>query len=272
MDITGFLQARNYRTGGNLPINRVVIHDMEHPEVPGTAKNVAAWFAGPTAPQASAHYNLDSLEIWGSVHEEDTAWHAPPNQHSIGLEHAGFAAQTVADWSDPYSEAMLRLSARLTADLCKRHSLPAVFVPAADLLAGHRGITTHAEVSKAWHQTDHTDPGPNFPMAHYLNLVIEAMAPVPPATPSKEIEGVKITTGSVAVAALDDAGRGWVEVPCSLDRLMFLAAQGSAPARDGKYWPTVSCDVNDSGAVTVVTLTGAPHQATVIYYKILAEE
>ena len=33
------------------------------------------------------------------------------------------------------------------------------------LRAGERGITTHAQVSKAWKKSDHWDPGPGFPIA-----------------------------------------------------------------------------------------------------------
>jgi len=171
-----FIQAKNYRQGGNLPVNRLVLHSMEAEEKGDTAEAIANYFARGTV-MASCHYMADNNSIVMGVKEEDTAWHAPPNQHSIGIEHAGYARQSAAEWADAYSEAMLRLSAVLAADICTRHQLPVVFLPAADLLAGRRGITTHAEVSKAWHQTDHTDPGPNFPMAHYLNLVRGAMAP-----------------------------------------------------------------------------------------------
>jgi hypothetical protein len=171
-----FIQAKNYRKGGNLPVNRITLHSMEAPEKGSTAEAVAQYFARGTV-NASCHYMVDNDSIVQGVREEDTAWHAPPNQHSIGIEHAGYARQSAAEWADPYSEAMLRLSAALTADLCIHHSLPVAFVPAAGLLRGERGITTHAEVSKAWRQTNHTDPGPNFPMAHYLNLVREAVAP-----------------------------------------------------------------------------------------------
>lgn len=237
-DITGFIQAKNYRKGGNLPVNRLVIHSMEHPEIPGTAKAVCQWFAGKTAPQASAHFNIDDKEIWGSVHEEDTAWHAPPNQHSIGIEHAGFAAQTVAEWSDPYSEAMLRLSARLAAGICARHGLPVAFVPAAGLLRGERGITTHAEVSKAWRQTDHSDPGPNFPMAHYLNLVREAAAP-------KEVKAMYDPPLGPIAAVWQEQGTGKVFAAISPAGDIYGWAPGPGNSRawygnvDGKpYWGT----------------------------------
>jgi hypothetical protein len=50
-----FVQARNYTRGRSNPIDVIVVHTMESPEKPDTAESVAAWFAGSTAPQASAH-------------------------------------------------------------------------------------------------------------------------------------------------------------------------------------------------------------------------
>lgn len=89
--------------------------------------------------------------------------------------------------------------------------------------------------------------------------------------PPREVTGVKITAGNIPVAALDDGGHGYVSIPAPIDRVLFVAAQGSAPARDKTYWPPVAWDLNDSGAETVVTIYGQPHQSTVIYYKVLEE-
>jgi hypothetical protein len=167
-----FVQARNYTKGRIAPIKWVVIHDMEAAESAKTAENVAAWFAGAAAPQASAHYCVDSDSIVQCVKETDTAWHAPgANAAGIGIELAGYAKQTAAEWADEFSEAMLRRASCLVSDICKRHGIPKDFVSSAGLLAGTPGITTHAEVSKAWKKSGHTDPGPNFPLAHFLDLV-----------------------------------------------------------------------------------------------------
>jgi hypothetical protein len=213
--ITGFLQARNFTPVASRTITLLCLHTMEAPEKPATAKAVAQWFAGTTAPQASAHYNIDNAEIWQSVKEHDVAWAAPgANRQGIHLEHAGYARQSAMDWADTYSEAMLQRSAALTADLCTRHSLPVAFVPAADLLAGRRGITTHAEVSKAWRLSDHTDPGPNFPMAHYLNLVREAMRPKEVAPmwdpPLQVVDFLAYWSGSGGYMLFADGGIGAV--------------------------------------------------------------
>jgi N-acetyl-anhydromuramyl-L-alanine amidase AmpD len=201
---TTFIQARHYTKGRTHPIDVLVIHTMEAPEKPDTAENVAKWFAGPTAPQASAHYCIDNNSIVQCVKDTDVAWHAPgANHNGLGFEHAGYSAQKPADWSDAYSDQMLKLSAGLVAEKCKEHGIPAVYLREADLLAGRRGITGHVQVSRAFKLSTHTDPGPNFPIERYLGYVKEHLGsqpaphphPVkaPPATLKQGEKGALVT-------------------------------------------------------------------------------
>ena len=167
-----FVQARNYHAGRERPIRAVVLHTMEATEKPSTAENVAAWFAGPNAPIASAHFCVDADSTVQCVREQDTAFAAPGlNADGVQVELAGYAGQGVAGWADDYSQALLRRAAALVADLCRRHHLSIVALDAQALLRGERGITTHAEVTKAYRRSTHTDPGPTFPMAAFLDLV-----------------------------------------------------------------------------------------------------
>lgn len=159
-------------------IDLVVIHTMEAAETAGVAASVAAYLARP-ATRASAHYCLDNGETVRGVYDHNVAWAAPgANHNGLQLEHAGYAKQSAADWADPYSVAMLARSARLTARLCARYGIPVQFVDAAGLKAGKRGITTHREVTAAFHQSTHTDPGAHFPMTAYLHDVREHLLPV----------------------------------------------------------------------------------------------
>jgi hypothetical protein len=172
-----FIQARHYKVATRQTIDLVVLHTMEAWEKPAMAEAVARWFAGAQAPQASAHYCVDRSATVQCVQEKDIAWHAAgANHNGIGIEHAGYAQQTPADWCDDYSERMLARSARLVADICARYSIPVEPVDDAGLLNGKRGITTHAAVSRAFKKSTHTDPGPSFPMTHYLDLVRKAGA------------------------------------------------------------------------------------------------
>lgn len=173
-----FVQAKNYSKGSRGPgtITLVCIHTMEAPEGPATAENVAAWFAGANAPQASAHYNVDADSVVQSVLEKDVAWHAGPiNGYSIGVEHAGYAKQSPEEWADEYSLRMLERSAELVAGICTRHAIPIERVTAVDLKAGRRaGICGHADVTVGLTGgKGHWDPGPHFPWEWYLGRVVE---------------------------------------------------------------------------------------------------
>ena len=174
-----FIQARNYtKLSTPRKIDLIVIHTMEAPEKPTTAENVAAWFAGPSAPRASAHYCLDSDSVVQTVREEDVAWHAPgANRNGIGIEHAGFAKQTPADWADEFSTAMLAQSAQLVAEICKRYDIPVTRLTPADLKNKKRGICGHVDCTNAFSDgVGHWDPGPSYPWASYLAQIREALA------------------------------------------------------------------------------------------------
>ncbi len=172
---TRFLQARNYtRVSAEAPrsISLVVLHSAEAPEKPGKALDVARWFAGGNAPQASAHFVVDAGEVVQCVREQDVAWGAPgANRNGLHVELVGFARQEIEDWADTYSAAMLERAAGLVAVLCARYGIPVQALDALDLVQRKRGITVHAAVSTAFHQSTHTDPGAAFPMDTFVARV-----------------------------------------------------------------------------------------------------
>ena len=172
-----FIQAKHFTAGrGGKPVRMVVIHTMETPETAGRAHQVSSWFAGPTAPQASAHYCVDNQFIYQSVKEADTAWAVDDfdlNQQSISIELAGTASQTVAAWNDAYSQAELKHLVDLSKELCKTYSIPAVHLTAAQILDGKsKGFAYHSDITAAKKIAGgHTDPGVNFPLANFLKAV-----------------------------------------------------------------------------------------------------
>lgn len=210
MDIP-FVQARWYTRGRKGGVDLIVIHDMEAPESDKTAENVAQNFRT-TDRQASTHYCIDNDSIVQCVRDEDTAWAAPgANANGLQLEHAGYASQRISDWTDGYSTAELGLSAQLTYKLCQKFKIPAVYVDAEGLKAGKRGITTHRAVTAAFHKSDHTDPGPNFPMDLYLSLVLGGSIVVPPLAPPQGGSPVSVNAPVVALLT-HDSWDGYIEV------------------------------------------------------------
>lgn len=183
-------------------IDVVVIHDMEAPEGALTAENVAKYFQT-TDKEVSAHYCVDNNSIVQCVPLADVAWAAPgANSNGIQIEYAGYAKQTAAQWNDAYSAAMLKLGAELTAHLCKRFNIPVKFLDAAALKRGERGITTHAQVTLAWHKSTHTDPGPNFPIAkHIMDVRIELAKLRPPI----QVAYFQIVNNGKVIATSDKA-------------------------------------------------------------------
>lgn len=200
-----FLQARWYRptTGRNIDV--IVVHSMEYPEKPTAAEDIARYFAR-TDTKASAHYCCDNNSTVQCVHDRDVAFHAPgANRNGIGIEHAGYARQATAEWLDTFSLPMLRdQSAPLTALLCREYSIPVVWLNVDDLRSGARGITSHHNVSLAFGQSTHTDPGPGFPISLYLDMVREHLPhptpppSTPPSTPFDPMEVPDVYTVIVA--------------------------------------------------------------------------
>ncbi|MCP9207800.1 N-acetylmuramoyl-L-alanine amidase [Streptomyces sp. NEAU-Y11] len=164
----------------------IVIHDMEAPEGPLTAENIAHWFATMSATsKASAHVCVDSNSAVRCVADGDRAWHAPgANSDGLGIELAGYARQSRGEWLDQYSKGVLDQAARVVAGWCQKHDIPARKLSVAELVAGKRGIVGHRDVSAAYGQTDHSDPGPGFPWDYFLSRVSAYMDPKKPAPPA----------------------------------------------------------------------------------------
>lgn len=187
-----FIQAKYFHKGGNEDPTRIVLHRMESSLKGDTAENVARYFHdGPfywretkdaqgkvtgrekVAIPSSCHACVDNNSIVRCVKDEDRAFHAPPNAHSLGIEHAGRSAHD--DWDTPYCQDMLRLSAKLCAEWCLKYNIPPVWLSHEDVKDGKKGITSHQNVSKAFGKSTHWDPGPRFPVECYLGMVKEAM-------------------------------------------------------------------------------------------------
>lgn len=156
--------------GTQTHVTRIVIHGTVSPCVRGGAASVARYFQTPGA-GGSAHYVVDPGEVVRCLAEDVIAWHAPPNTGSVGVELCDPQTGPDSRWGDDNHEAMLRLAAALVRDIAKRWDVPLRRLTVADVRAGKRGICGHVDVSKAFHQSDHTDPGTGFPWNHFMKLV-----------------------------------------------------------------------------------------------------
>lgn len=179
--VTGVIPAKWFtakRRGGDGTVNLIVLHTAETGETKGAARGVARYLARrPANAKASAHFVVDRDEVIQGVRLNDIAFAAPgANPNGIQVELVGRAGQTDKGWADPYSVGVLARAAELVAELCRRFKIgPGNLqrvVSIAELKRGaYRGVTGHVMVSKAFHRSDHWDPGPKFPYARFLAMV-----------------------------------------------------------------------------------------------------
>jgi hypothetical protein len=152
-------------------LHYVVWHDTEG----GTAAGVAAMFHRPGA-EGSANIVVDDVSCYRSVPDTWTPWGAPSfNTNGLHIEQCGYASWSRKRWL--LHQPMLHRTAYKTAVWCKRHGIPPYFVDVEGLLAGHHGITTHAQITLYNNAKGlpngggHTDPGTGYPTAYVAWLV-----------------------------------------------------------------------------------------------------
>lgn len=177
----------HYSSGTNKPISRIVIHSTVSPTVAGGARSIAAYFKKDSA-GGSAHYVVDPAEVVQTAYDSWIAWHAPPNPRSLGVELCDMPNQDVARWNDAAHAAMLKRAAHLVAGLCLAYNVPIRHVGPLGLKLGRKGICGHVDVSKAFGQSTHWDPGA-FPWTKFIGMVqaeaaaLRAIAAKQPSVP-----------------------------------------------------------------------------------------
>jgi hypothetical protein len=156
------------RNSGRRPLSAIkwiVMHDTEG----GTAEQIARYFAS-SAAQGSAHLVVDDTSCYRCLDNDQVPWAAPgANTAGFHIEQCGYARWTSIIWSSKH-RATLERAAYKTALHCRRFGIPPYFVEAADLNMGKRGVTTHAECTKAFGGS-HTDPGPGWPRWWFMRRV-----------------------------------------------------------------------------------------------------
>lgn len=199
------ITAKHHGGRTNLPITRIVIHatcpDVGYPSASraGRAESTARYFQSTSRP-ASAHYVCDVATTVQCLAEDTIGYHAPPNAHSIGIEicadggsRASFKnprhAYSGKEWLSPEVWPAVERAATLARQICERHQIPVRRLSAAQVKAGMAGICGHDNVSAAFHQSDHDDPGPAFPWDQFMAAVQAqptSTTPPSPTDPTRE--------------------------------------------------------------------------------------
>lgn len=272
-----FIAAKHYHPGGNANPTRIVMHRTESTMRPGGARAVARYFAS-TTKTVSAHLVCDPTEVIRSVRDEDVAYHAPPNSHTLGLEMCGYSRDD--DWHTPVGQAELALAAQAVALWCRQYALPAVWLTPTDLRAGVRGITSHANVARAFGQTTHTDPEPHFPVAEFVAMVSRILAPTPPPGPQPVVthhtlEGEPVATIDVPVQtdANGDGEQGpdeGLHIPIGKVLSVTSHAPHSANYGDGHYLLAPAGYHEARGELVVEVVGGPPN--VVVWPRVLVAD
>ncbi|WP_459955176.1 peptidoglycan recognition protein family protein [Nocardia sp. IFM 10818] len=117
----------------------------------------------------------DDRQAWGAMNEG--------NRRGLHVCAMGRAAWDRNRWlSEP---KLLERTAMRYAEWSRRYGIPLHKISAAQARAGERGIVGHIDISEAWRESDHWDPGRNFPYDVVIARAIEINGGAP-ATPPQE--------------------------------------------------------------------------------------
>ncbi|WP_197680017.1 N-acetylmuramoyl-L-alanine amidase [Microlunatus soli] len=220
-------------------VDYIVMHDTE-----GSWETSLKLVQDPT--YLGWHYTIRSADghIAQHIPTKDVGWHAGNwyiNQHSIGIEQEGFAADG-ATW---YTESLYRNSARLVKYLAAKWDIPLDH----DHILGHDNVpgTTAATVKGM-----HWDPGPYWDWEHYFTL-LGAPVKARDGKPSKEI--VRIAPGfdgnQQVITGCETAGK-----PCDPQGSNFVYLH-SEPSAAAPLVKDIDLHTDGSASTTEVADIGA---------------
>lgn len=149
-----FVPARWFYAGRQKSIRLIVVHCTVSPEMGSGAEDVARYFANITDPRkkASAHRVADNDSVVECVRDADTAFGAAgANADGLHLELVGQPTQTRDEWLDQYSTHELALGRAVVDEWSQTYDIPKRWLTVAEVADGvTKGVTTHADVSKAF--------------------------------------------------------------------------------------------------------------------------
>ena len=141
----------------------IIVHDTE-----GGYEGAISWMM---SQRNGSYHIIRALAGQGArlVPDSRQAWGAMATGNRIGLHISieGYARWSRAEWLSKGRDGLEGMAHDIAA-WAKQYGIPLTRISGADLRAGKRGVATHADVSTAWRETNHTDPGAGFP----IDLVI----------------------------------------------------------------------------------------------------
>lgn len=169
----------DYHFGGHRDVSRiqaVFIHTTEN-DASTDALNIVNWQTNPASDgfESGSYHVIADRNKLVLCNTDDWSTYSVANIGNLVGLHLSIVGR--ASWSrdkwltEEREHGTLSRAAWQVAQWCKRHRLPVTYVPGLALRRGDKGISTHDAARIAWGITDHTDPGPGFPMDVMLTLV-----------------------------------------------------------------------------------------------------
>jgi hypothetical protein len=181
----------------------VVVHTTQGSEGVKSAEDGAAYDTRRTD-GTSTHYFHDQDTTIQCVRTSDRANGAKGTGNHYGIHHelCGKAEQNSAQWQDAASAGTIRNAAKQAARDCKKWGIPVRKLSVAQVRGHEKGLCEHHDISLAFGQSDHTDPGRSFPWPQFLDMVKAELAE--PARASRKVEYMELT---VKVPILQEGDR-----------------------------------------------------------------
>lgn len=154
-------------------VQLVVIHTTEGSARTTSAEDGAAYDQKRTD-GTSTHYFHDSDSTVQCVLTQNIAHTARGEGNRRGIHHELCTTVKSAEglqWNDAYHAALLRQAAKQAARDVKKWNIPIRKLSANEVKAGVKGFCGHVEITRAFGQSTHTDPGQGFPWSRFLALV-----------------------------------------------------------------------------------------------------
>ncbi len=156
----------------------IVVHTTEGSEGLKSAEDGAAYDAR-REDGTSTHFFCDQNTTVQCVFTGDRANAArgTGNARGIHFELCGRAAQSPAQWHDDASTGTLQQFERQAARVAAKWSIPVRHLTVAQIRDFEPGFVEHNDLSRAFGESDHTDPGKNYPWSETLTNIRAILAP-----------------------------------------------------------------------------------------------
>lgn len=225
-----YVQGRNAYSDSDGTKYGVAIHNTAND---ASAAGEAS-YATRRADGVSAHFYVDADTVIQSLDTSSRAGHAGSaegNNHAVAIEITGTNDKPRSWWLA--NVAWDQLGAVL-AVVCRRYGIAVrrASVPEMTNNPRVRAFYGHNDMRLAWGGTTHTDPGPNFPWDHLLQVVADALDPEGDDMAVTDADAAKIATANwAATFGPETAGGRLAELVVGMRTLLATGVSDSDAER-----------------------------------------